>query len=106
MKALFYGLKGIGKITDEVGSVTESRFCEMLEKAKSEDRLPPWLLGWKRTGKYSVSDWKGMDVLIYTDRGLLKINLKSSRQLKIFAEKQHPNSDIIVIDFNTLVKDE
>jgi len=94
------------QISLEQGDAAERYLDDVLQKALDQGKLPPWLLGWIRHEKWSASDMAGVDFVITTDRGPIRINVKSSR---IFAKQfasRHKHDDIIPIVVNILGRPE
>jgi hypothetical protein len=94
------------QISLEQGDAAERYLDDVLQKAMDQEKLPPWFLGWKRHEKWSAGDMAGVDFVITTDRGPIRINVKSSR---IFAKQfasRHKHDDIIPIVVNILGRPE
>ena len=73
----------------EQGNASERYVDEALKKAKETGKLPPWLLGWSHSKKWSPTDRAGIDFLIWTDRGRIIIDTKSSYpRAKLFMDDQ------------------
>ena len=84
----------------EQGDASERYLAEVLQKSKDAGKLPPWLLSWERTEKWSIADRRGVDFFIRTDKGDIRINVKSSRIFAKQFEDRHRNGDILPIVVN------
>ncbi len=74
------GLMRAFKIIEvQLGDASERYFDEMLCHARDSGRLPKWIIQWYRSDKWSKDDRRGVDFGITTDKGVIKINVKSSR---------------------------
>ena len=96
MRALFR------RIELETGDASERYLHSILESAQQARKLPPWLKGWKRSQKWSESDRHGVDFMIFTDRGSIRINVKSSQIFAKQFQDRHKDDDILAVVMNTL----
>jgi hypothetical protein len=94
--------KLFGEIGGQQGLASERCFDEVLSRARSEGRLPPWLLSWEHMKKNSAADKAGTDFLVRTDRGNIRVNIKSSRIFATLSERRHRNRVIVLIVINIL----
>ena len=88
------------------GDASEKYFHDVLQKHKDQGKLPPWLLSWEQNKKWSAADRAGIDFVIKTDRGGIKINIKSSRSFAKIFESQHKAENITPIVVNILERPE
>ncbi len=91
------------------GDATERFVQENLQKALDDKKLPPWFLGFQRTKKWSAEDRHGVDFIIRTTKGDIRVDVKSSRSYAIISErqhKQHGDEDRVVLNVNILEKPE
>ena len=84
------------------GEASERYLEETLQRARIEKKLPPWLLSWEHSKKWSAPDMSGIDFIIKTDKGDIKINVKSSRTFAKQFESRHRYEDIIPVVINIL----
>jgi hypothetical protein len=94
------------KIELEQGEASEKYFHDALQNAKDSGRLPPWLRGWSHSEKWSPTDRAGIDFIIWTDRGRIKVNVKSSYSLAKQFERQHRGEGIVAVVVNILERPE
>lgn len=99
-RARFHGI--FYEISLQQGDASEAYFNDVLLNAKEKGILPKWLLKWNYHQKWSKEDRKGIDFLIVTDRGYIKINVKSSAVFAKQFELQHRGDGIITVVVNLL----
>ena len=93
--------KILGQIGNQLGDAAERHFDESLRFGRNEQRLPWWLINWRREKKNSAMDLKGIDFTIMTDRGEIPVQVKSSRRNaeRFESRRSHLNIRVVVVDF-------
>jgi hypothetical protein len=88
------------------GDASEKYFDDIMRRSNGQGKLPPWLLDWEHCEKWSDADRAGIDFFIKTDKGNIKINIKSSRIFAKQFQSKPGHEDIIPVVVNILERPE
>ena len=91
-----------GAIAAERGQHTEDYFEELIRSSLNAGKLPPWFRALHRTERNAKADRSGIDFIVHTDRGSIRINVKSSNTFANKFARKHPGSDIVVAVVNPM----
>ena len=96
MDRIFY------EIANQLGNSAERDVDLALRHAREKGELPPWIIDWTWSQKFSESDLSGIDFSIHTDVGPIYLNIKSSRFMAESFEKKHAGQPIRTVVVNVL----